>query len=115
MLKQVVLNILDNALKFSPSGGSVSITAWYLEEGEPTVSLGITDSGIGIRLEHLNRIFEPLEQIKDPQAGRYSGAGLGMALARRYVELHHGVLNVYSQGTARGSTFVISLPLGRLP
>jgi signal transduction histidine kinase len=111
MLKQVIFNILDNALKFSPDGGVVRIEASLADEGLRAVTITITDVGIGLDDKDFDRVFEPLEQIEHPRSGRYTGAGIGMALARRYVELHHGTLRVYSEGAGKGTTFAVTLPL----
>jgi signal transduction histidine kinase len=108
-IKQVIINILDNALKFSPDGGEVRISASLEEEGKVTVR--IADSGIGIEEAHYERVFEPMEQLSTIDSGRYSGAGLGMALARRYIELHRGKLTVWSEGLGKGTTFTIILPV----
>ena len=67
--------------------------------------------GIGIESTEFDKVFEPLEQIDPKRSGKYSGARLGMALARRFVELHHGVLKVMSKGQGKGTTLEVVLPL----
>lgn len=106
--KQVLYNLLSNAIKFSDEQGKVQIRAWPHSVG--FFSLAITDSGIGIKPEDLNRLFREFEQLESGAARRYEGTGLGLALTRKIVELQGGVISVESK-VGSGSTFTITLPL----
>ena len=106
-VKQVLLNLLSNAVKFTPEGGQVSVRA-ALADG--SVEIAVTDTGIGIAAEDQEAIFEEFRQVGTDYARKREGTGLGLALARRFVELHGGALWVESEPGA-GSTFTFSLPL----
>ena len=106
-VKQVLLNLLTNAVKFTPDGGSVRVTV-SAEEGALRVS--VRDSGIGIAPEEHERIFEEFKQARGPGQSRQEGTGLGLALAKRFVELHGGRIWVESQ-PGHGSVFAFTLPM----
>ncbi|HLZ07400.1 MAG TPA: GAF domain-containing protein [Chloroflexota bacterium] len=106
-IKQVVFNLLSNAVKFTPDGGRVELVA-RLGDGETLVC--VQDTGIGIALEEVERIFEEFHQAKQAASSEREGTGLGLTLARRFVELHGGRIWVESQIGA-GSTFTFTLPL----
>jgi signal transduction histidine kinase/ActR/RegA family two-component response regulator len=108
-LKQVVLNLLTNAVKFTGEGGSVVVRA--TRSGPDTVSITVTDTGIGVPPEDRERIFESFQQ-GGRGASREEGTGLGLTLSRRIVELAGGSLWVESD-MGVGSTFGFSLPTGR--
>ena len=102
-IRQVLVNLLANAVKFTEPGGRVWVDA---HRTTTTVEIAVHDTGVGIRHEDLAHIFEPFDQVSEVIA---PGAGLGLAIARRLVELHGGRLTVTStHGT--GSTFTVSLP-----
>jgi signal transduction histidine kinase/GAF domain-containing protein len=104
-LRQVLRNLLTNAIKFTPRGGHVTLRATY----DPTyVSLSVSDTGIGIATEHLPRIFDRFYQVQTTHA-RGRGQGLGLAIARIIVEGHGGSIDVHSK-LGWGSTFTVSLP-----
>lgn len=106
-IEQVLINLLGNALKFTPKGGSVKITVRQQERG---VQVAVTDTGIGIAPEDRVRIFDEFAQVRRQVAKRQrEGSGLGLAIARRIVEAHHGVLEVESE-LGRGSTFRFGIP-----
>jgi signal transduction histidine kinase len=106
--RQMLLNLLSNAVKFTPSGGRIGVRA--RDEGE-MIAVEVWDSGIGIADEHLERVFEPFEQIDSPLARQHAGTGLGLALTRRLAGLQGGDLTVRSDlGT--GSTFTATFPTG---
>jgi signal transduction histidine kinase/CheY-like chemotaxis protein len=105
-VKQVVFNLLSNAVKFTPDGGRVGITAG-LDGGE--VRITVWDTGIGIAPEDQARIFEEFQQVGGLERQRQEGTGLGLALARRFVELHGGSLGVEST-VGQGSRFSFTLP-----
>ncbi len=106
-LKQAVFNLLANAVKFTPDGGRVTLSA---EAGGDTARIGVQDTGIGIAPEDLGRIFEEFQQAG--AAPGTEGTGLGLALTRRFIELHGGRIEVESTPGA-GSRFTIVLPLRR--
>jgi len=105
-LKQVVLNLLVNGLKFTPSGGVVSVT---VEHSQSTARLVVQDNGCGIDAESLPFIFERFYQ--GDNAVRAGGLGLGLSIARRLVELHGGSIGAHSDGPGRGATFTVDLPM----
>ena len=111
-LKQVALNLLDNAVKYTPANGRVMLRLWGERSGAgpPLVRLSVADSGIGIRAEDRDRIFRMFEQV-DPSLTRHqSGTGLGLALVTRILDLHGGRAWVESPGEGQGSTFHVALP-----
>jgi protein-histidine pros-kinase len=104
----MLLNLVSNAVKFTPEGGTVSIGAKRLHE---MVEISVTDNGIGIAESDLGRLFTEFQQL-DPGAGRkQEGTGLGLALTKRLVALHGGDVRVASD-LGKGSTFTLVLPLG---
>jgi signal transduction histidine kinase/ActR/RegA family two-component response regulator len=108
-ITQVVGNLLDNAAKYTPRGGEISVTG-YQEGGE--VVLRVRDTGIGIAPEMLPRVFDLFGQLDQSPARRRRGLGVGLTLARTLVELHSGTITVESDGLGRGSEFVVRLPVG---
>jgi CheY-like chemotaxis protein len=108
-IQQVVHNLLSNAIKFTPSGGRVELEA-RVEDSR--ARLVVHDTGIGIDEKVLPHIFERFRQADTSITRRYSGLGLGLAIARRLVELHGGSISAESAGAQRGATFIVSLPLG---
>jgi signal transduction histidine kinase len=106
--KQVVYNLLSNALKFTDSGGRVEIQCAL--SGTRQFCLSVKDSGIGIKPEDLKRLFKEFEQIESGAARRYQGTGLGLALTRKIVEMQGGCISVASE-FGKGTTFTVILPL----
>ena len=106
-LKQVLLNLLSNAVKFTPGGGKVDVSAKILE-GE--IRIAVRDTGIGISPEDQAALFEQFRQVGRDRARNAEGTGLGLALAKRFVELHGGRILVDSV-PGKGSTFTVHLPL----
>lgn len=107
-IEQVLLNLVGNALKFTPSGGNVRIGAERLENG---VRVTVTDSGIGISAHQLPRLFEKFYQV-DPSLTRvYGGTGLGLSIAKALVEAHGGEIGVESE-PGKGSCFWFTVPQG---
>jgi signal transduction histidine kinase len=106
-VKQVLLNLLSNAVKFTPEGGRISVKAG-LTDG--AVEISVTDSGIGIAPEDQAAIFEEFRQVGSDDARKQEGSGLGLTLARKFVELHGGRIWVESE-VGRGSTFTFTLPV----
>jgi signal transduction histidine kinase len=104
-VKQVLFNLLSNAVKFTPDGGRVDVQA--RQAGDGWAEVAVSDTGIGIAPEDQERIFDEFHQAG---AGHQQGTGLGLALARRFVELHGGRIGVASR-PGEGSTFTFTLPL----
>ncbi len=102
----VLGQLIDNGIKFTPSGGSVVVS--IKREGENLVILSVTDTGIGIPSNKLNDIFEPFHQLDGSTTRRYGGTGLGLSLVRQIVEAHGSMLEVQST-EGRGSTFKFPL------
>ncbi len=107
-LLQALKQLLDNAIKFSPEGATVSIRLAVTEE---EAEVRIADQGIGIPVTQLDRVFTPFCQLDGSPSRRYGGMGLGLAIARQIAEAHGGSLRAEPGGSGRGSTFVLSLPL----
>jgi signal transduction histidine kinase len=106
-VKQVVFNLLSNAVKFTPDGGRVDVIA-RTENGH--VRVDVRDTGVGIRAEDQQRIFEEFQQVAPGALRAREGTGLGLTLSRRFVELHGGQLVLESQ-IGSGSTFTLTLPV----
>jgi signal transduction histidine kinase len=108
-LEQVFDNILGNAIKFSPNGGK--ITVCIKEEGE-YLRVAVSDTGIGIPSDQLERIFERFYQVDGSPTRRFGGTGLGLALVKKTIEAHGGEVWAESQ-EGQGSTFFFTLPILR--
>jgi signal transduction histidine kinase len=109
--RQVILNLLTNAIKFSPAGGVVNVE--LLRTQEDKLVLRMSDGGIGIRPADLNRIFEPFVQAEEGMSRRFSGIGLGLSIARKIARLHGGDVTLESQFGA-GTTARFELPASRV-
>ncbi|HEY3066435.1 MAG TPA: ATP-binding protein [Methylomirabilota bacterium] len=107
-LAQIVTNMLENALKFTPAGGSVDVDV--AREGEDAI-LRVTDSGVGIAPETLSRVFELFAQGQQPLDRSAGGLGIGLSLSRRLVEMHGGTIAAASEGVGRGAQFTVRLPV----
>ncbi len=105
-IKQVMYNLLSNAVKFTPDGGSVLIET---EHKEHILKVSITDSGIGISSENLDKIFEEFYQVEGGITDKTPGTGLGLSLSRRIIEMHQGELQVESDGKDKGSCFSFTI------
>ena len=113
-LHLIVLNLLGNAVKFTPAGSStVELSAISTPNATVPKRLRVRDTGIGIRPEDQEMIFESFRQVDSSPERKYEGSGLGLAITRRLVELHDGTIWVESSLGA-GSTFVVLLPAGYL-
>ncbi|HEX2852544.1 MAG TPA: chemotaxis protein CheB [Opitutaceae bacterium] len=110
--QQVIWNLLRNAVKFTPSGGTINIHTRGEKNaaGERWLRIEVTDSGIGIEPALLERIFLPFDQGSLTADHRFGGLGLGLAIARAVVDLHGGRISATSDGANQGSTFVVELP-----
>jgi PAS domain S-box-containing protein len=109
-LSQMILNLLNNAAKYTPPGGSISLAAE--REGDEAVIV-VRDSGIGIPREHLDSVFEMFSQLAPALERSQGGLGIGLALVRGLAELHGGTVAAMSGGPGSGSEFVIRLPLSK--
>ena len=107
-VKQILFNLLSNAVKFTPDGGKVGITA---SMADAVVQVAVWDTGVGIAADDQQRIFEEFQQVGQGLAGKTEGTGLGLTLARKFVELHGGTIWVEST-LGQGSTFTFTLPVG---
>src|SRR5262249_9096007 len=106
-VKQILLNLLSNAGKFTPEGGRVSVTA---TAAEGVITVSVSDTGVGIAPEDQAAVFEEFRQVGRDDARKQEGTGLGLTLAKKFVELHGGRIWVQSQ-VGQGSTFTFSLPV----
>jgi PAS domain S-box-containing protein len=106
-LTQMFANLLNNAAKYTPYGGQISVIARLQEQD---VVIEIHDTGIGISTEQLPRIFELFAQVKN-ESSIYAGLGIGLSLVRSLIELHGGSITAASEGEGAGSTFTIRLPV----
>ncbi|NOX20797.1 MAG: diguanylate cyclase [Nitrospirae bacterium] len=112
-IKQVLYNLISNAIKFTPEGGSILITAQREKiNDEDAVRFAVKDTGVGIPPDDIDRIFDEFEQIDTSLSRQYGGVGLGLALSKRLVELHGGRISVEST-LGKGSTFYFSIPTAR--
>ena len=109
-IKQAVLNLLANAIKFTPSGGTVEISASWSEEG---MALTVADTGIGIAAADLERVMKPFVQVENWLARQHEGAGLGLAITKSICELHGGTL-VLESTLGQGTVARILLPAERI-
>lgn len=109
VLRQALINLVDNAIKFSPEGGAIEVT---VAEAGPFVHVDVRDSGPGVAVEHRDRIFERFYRAGPHAEGVATGVGLGLSIARRGIEMSGGRLTLESSGP-EGSTFRVSLPARR--
>jgi signal transduction histidine kinase len=130
-LKQIIYNLVSNAIKFTPEGGSVRVSAHISEYGmlnadlkraanvsypqshiqnTKYIQITVADTGIGIKHDDLDRIFNPFEQVDGSSSRTYQGTGLGLSLTRNLVELHGGTIWVESEGRGKGTTFSFVIP-----
>jgi two-component system, cell cycle sensor histidine kinase PleC len=110
-LKQIVLNLLSNSVKFTPAGGRVTLSAAVAPDG--SLALAVSDTGIGMKPEEIPIALEPFRQVDSVHTRRYEGTGLGLPLARTLAELHGGSLSIESVPD-RGTTVTVTLPPERL-
>ena len=106
-LQQVVSNLVNNAVKYTPSGGRVSVSLTRTRQG---ATLGVKDTGIGIDPDFLPRVFDRFTQGDPSDTRTHGGLGLGLAITRDLVTMHGGVIDAASEGRSRGSTFTVQLP-----
>jgi signal transduction histidine kinase len=106
-IKQILLNLLSNAVKFTPEGGRIGIDA---RQSNGSVEISVTDTGVGIAPEDQPKVFEEFRQVGSDYAHKVEGTGLGLTLAKKFVELHGGKIWVESEA-GKGSTFTFTLPI----
>ena len=120
-LKQVIYNLVSNAVKFTRGGGrvTVNVSRFQLNENhslgksidiERAILFSVSDTGIGLKPEDLDRIFDSFEQVENAASRKYQGTGLGLSLTKQLVELHNGKIWVESDGEGKGSTFFFYIP-----
>jgi signal transduction histidine kinase len=107
--KQVMLNLLSNAVKFTPDGGKITVAARPVND---TVEVSVTDTGIGIAPEDCEAVFEEFRQVGSNADAKAQGTGLGLALTKKFIELHGGRIWLTS-ALGQGSTFSFTLPIGQ--
>jgi PAS domain S-box-containing protein len=105
--KQILYNLMSNAIKFTPEGGAVTLEASNNEEG---LLVSVIDSGIGIGKEDQERVFGEFEQVDSSYGRKQQGTGLGLALTKKLVEMHDGRIWVESEGESQGSVFSVMIP-----
>lgn len=108
-LDKVLVNLVGNALKFTESGGSITISTEATEGG---VRLAVEDTGVGIPEAQLGRIFDRFAQVDDSATRKHEGTGIGLSLVKELVELHGGRVWAESEGAGRGTTMCVELPWG---
>jgi signal transduction histidine kinase/ActR/RegA family two-component response regulator len=107
-LQQVVWNLISNAIKFTPAGGTVTVS---VERADSHVAVVVSDNGSGIDPEFLPHVFERFRQADASSTRAHGGLGLGLAIVRHLVELHGGTVKAESGGLGRGTTFTVALPI----
>ncbi|MBI2585419.1 MAG: PAS domain-containing protein [Rhodospirillales bacterium] len=109
-LKQILLNLLGNAVKFTPQDGEVSVAARVSDGGRFTIE--VTDTGIGIAAEDIPKVLEPFGQVRDVFTRKHEGTGLGLYLAKSFTEMHGGTLDIAS-ALGKGTTVTLRFPKER--
>ena len=121
-LKQILYNLLSNAVKFTPENGSIMLAARRIGNGDKLIQdmsksatgylqISVEDSGIGLKKNDLERIFDPFEQVENSTSRQFEGTGLGLSLAKSLVELHRGKIWTESQGEGKGAIFSFCIPV----
>lgn len=114
-LQQIFWNVIKNAVKFTQESGKITVKSFGKKH---LLVVKVIDTGIGIKAEEISRVFDAFSQGDHANGGgshRFGGLGLGLAISRMLVEMHHGFIHAESAGTGKGSTFVIELPLAQSP
>ena len=107
-LRQVAWNLLGNAIKFTPIGGTIDVELRVIDS---LVELVVRDSGIGIPSEAVPFMFDPFRQAEGGTTRAFGGLGLGLSIVRRIVEIHGGTVTAASAGAGKGSEFVVRIPV----
>lgn len=105
-IKQILINLLSNAIKFTDPGGRINVET---KDDKDEIIVSVVDTGIGIKKEDLDNIFEPFSQVDASQSRKYGGAGIGLSIVKSLTEAHGGSVYVESE-PGRGSTFSFSIP-----
>ena len=122
MLKQIIYNLLSNAVKFTPENGKISLIARSckfnggtdsnnLSHQKRGVKISVSDTGIGLKPENIEFIFNPFDQVENSLSRRFQGTGLGLSLTKNLVELHGGKIWAESEGEGKGTTFSFLIPV----
>jgi len=109
-LRQILINLLANAVKFTPEGGRVRVSIF---RRDAELAIEVSDTGIGMAPEHIPKALEPFGQIESKVSGKYEGTGLGLPLAKRLIELHGGTLTIESKPNA-GTRVTVTVPPERI-
>jgi CheY-like chemotaxis protein/anti-sigma regulatory factor (Ser/Thr protein kinase) len=109
-LQQVITNLIDNAVKFTPESGSVDVSV--SRDGDNAI-LSVQDTGIGIETDFLPYIFDRFSQADASTRRNYTGLGLGLAIVKKIIDLHDGAITARSEGSGRGAVFTFSMPLAK--
>ncbi|MBW4605607.1 MAG: response regulator [Calothrix sp. FI2-JRJ7] len=107
-LGQVISNLVNNAIKFTPQGGHIFVE---LQQINSSIQFTVKDTGVGIGADFLPHVFEPFRQADNTKARTHNGLGLGLAIVRNLVEMHNGAVKVMSEGIGKGATFTVELPI----
>ncbi|NPE27905.1 PAS domain-containing protein [Methanococcoides sp. SA1] len=107
--KQIMYNLISNAIKFTPENGSITVNVWSMDK---KLYVSVEDTGIGIAKEHIDEVFKPFIQVGDFVSKEQAGTGLGLALVKKLVELHGGDIWVESE-MEKGSTFTFTIPINK--
>lgn len=122
-LKQILFNLLSNAVKFTSDSGEICLSANLLSQTklkdsdlshqgkQDLIEVSVSDTGIGLKHDDLERIFNPFEQVENSASRRFQGTGLGLSLTRILVELHGGKIWAQSEGAGKGSKFSFIIPV----
>lgn len=109
LLEQAVINLVDNAIKYSEQGEAIDITS---EKVDDTIVIKVTDHGVGIAAKHLPRLFERFYRVDKARSRKLGGTGLGLAIVKHVAQLHNGSINVESE-LGKGSTFILTIPISQ--
>ena len=109
-LAQVLANLLNNAAKYTPEGGSISLS---VDQEEHDIVFRVVDTGVGLSRQMLSKIFDLFARDEGPRSSFHDGLGVGLMLVRRLVELHGGKVDAFSAGANKGSEFVVRVPVFR--
>ena len=109
-VQQILLNLVSNAIKFTPNGGRISVAVKHMEEGGvEQLEVSVADTGIGIHKKDISTVFESFRQVDSSFTREYQGTGLGLALVKQFVEILGGTIHVESE-IGRGSRFIFTIP-----
>lgn len=111
-LKQILLNLLSNSVKFTPEEGTIGLQVMGVKGDTPVVQFVVTDTGVGIPQDAMENLFKPFVQLDSSLSRQYDGTGLGLALVSRMVKLHGGTITLTSD-VGKGSCFTVTLPWGK--